>query len=38
MVTEVTLGTADIIVLSVLGILMICGIAVVVGFFKGGKK
>lgn len=36
--TNLQLGTADVIVLLVLAVLMVLAARIVCGFFKGGKK
>lgn len=38
MTTNLSLGTADIVVLFVLAVLILLALKIITGFFKGGKK
>ena len=38
MTTNLSLGTADIVVLCVLAVLILLALKIIAGFFKGGKK
>ena len=38
MTTNLSLGTADIVVLCALAVLILLALKIITGFFKGGKK